>query len=216
MSKFTDCARSSRSSSNKVENDLIARSNKKRLRAELKALRAGWDPVALSEIDEMAMARLLHLPELDRAENVFCFLGAHHLGEQETEPLIASLQARGKTVGIPFISSTGADGSEPRMEARVFEGRSSLVRNEWGLLEPTTATLPKDQVDLAIVPCLGISTVGHRIGFGKAYYDRYLRNCACTTVCLSRDFALIAPFETDTYDVRMDVVVTERRVVRFV
>lgn len=185
------------------------------VRATLKSRRAAFNREQLASIDESVFRRLLRQPEVYRARSVFCFVGVPGLGEPDTLPLIEELRSKGVLVGVPVVTSHGGS-EQPAMEARVFEGRDGLVPNRWGLLEPQTEALSADAFDLAIVPALGVSPVGHRIGFGKGFYDRYLQNFRGFAVCPCRQFAIVPPFSSEPTDVPMDMIVTERAVVRIV
>lgn len=57
---------------------------------------------------------------------------------------------------------------------------NDLIENKWGIQEPTSTTLIyPENVDAFLVPLLCFDILGHRVGFGKGYYDHYfskLRN----------------------------------------
>ena len=59
-----------------------------------------------------------------------------------------------------------------------FEGRHQLEKNRWEILEPKTGTHAEaKEIDLVMVPLLAVDKQGHRIGYGKGYYDRFLKLC---------------------------------------
>ncbi|GAB3945368.1 5-formyltetrahydrofolate cyclo-ligase [Spirosoma harenae] len=64
-----------------------------------------------------------------------------------------------------------------------------LAENRWGIPEPVDRDTPiaSNQIDLVLVPLLAFDTVGHRVGYGKGYYDRFLADCRpdCLKVGLS-------------------------------
>lgn len=53
-----------------------------------------------------------------------------------------------------------------------------LLHNRWSILEPGTGDLvDPETIDLVIVPMLCCDRTGHRVGYGKGVYDRFLRRC---------------------------------------
>ncbi len=82
-----------------------------------------------------------------------------------------------------------------------FEGLQQLQTSAWGIQEPKQGikTLV-EEIDMVVVPLLVIDRRGHRVGYGKGYYDRFLKTCNrdCKTIGLS----FFKPVEliTDTID----------------
>lgn len=59
-----------------------------------------------------------------------------------------------------------------------FEATDELVLNTMGIYEPNQDKLiPSHQIDCFLVPLLGFDLCGHRLGFGKGYYDKYFSTC---------------------------------------
>jgi 5-formyltetrahydrofolate cyclo-ligase len=53
----------------------------------------------------------------------------------------------------------------------------TLSENKWGIKEPIPLNkLMPIQMDAILVPLLGFDLIGHRVGFGKGFYDRYFEN----------------------------------------
>ncbi len=54
---------------------------------------------------------------------------------------------------------------------------NNLVEHKWGIQEPMPITkILREQMDVILVPLLCFDLSGHRVGFGKGYYDQYLAN----------------------------------------
>jgi len=59
-----------------------------------------------------------------------------------------------------------------------YEATHELVLNSLGIHEPNqNKMIPSEQIDCFLVPLLGFDLLGHRIGFGKGYYDKYFFSC---------------------------------------
>ena len=60
---------------------------------------------------------------------------------------------------------------------------SPLRENQLGIREPQFGeTYQPDQVDIVLVPLLVFDMTGHRVGYGKGFYDRFLAECRADTL----------------------------------
>jgi 5-formyltetrahydrofolate cyclo-ligase len=133
--------------------------------------------------------------------------------EVQTGGIIGRMFAEGRRVAVPLI--------DPPSETLIFyeiHGLGDLSPGHFGILEPgrDTPPIPLDETDLILVPLVAWDDRGHRIGYGKGYFDRALAS-------RGRSFAVGLALESQRTrkvpdgpsDVRLDMVVTERRVLRF-
>jgi len=87
-----------------------------------------------------------------------------------------------------------------------------LTENRWGIPEPLAPThpIPATDVDLVLVPLLAFDMTGHRVGYGKGYYDRFL--ATCRPDCLKIGLSLFGPVEritdAESTDIRLDSCLT--------
>ncbi|HEX2607927.1 MAG TPA: 5-formyltetrahydrofolate cyclo-ligase [Flavisolibacter sp.] len=103
---------------------------------------------------------------------------------------------------------------EGAMQAVVCHADTGFELNEWGIPEPIGAEIAApDQLQLVLVPMLGFDTTGHRIGYGKGYYDRYLMNCseACLKIGLCYYEPIAELEDSDEFDVPLDFCITPQR-----
>lgn len=64
------------------------------------------------------------------------------------------------------------------MEHFIYEDRKQIVENSWGIPEPTYGNqIDVSKIDIVIVPLLIGDLKGHRVGYGKGFYDRFLASC---------------------------------------
>ena len=111
-----------------------------------------------------------------------------------------------KTVrALPF-----ARRSPPDLEYRVWDGTPPRAVDECGIPASDGAAVVPDVV---LVPCVGYTATGHRLGYGGGYFDRWLaahpQVCAVGVAWADArlDDAELAPAP---HDVRLALVVTER------
>jgi 5-formyltetrahydrofolate cyclo-ligase len=88
-----------------------------------------------------------------------------------------------------------------------------LVPGKLGLLEPGAGSpaVNPAEVDVWIVPGVGFTATGDRLGRGAGYYDRTLALARPDAVKVGLCFAccLVDSLPTEPHDVRLDWVVTE-------
>ena len=117
-------------------------------------------------------------------------------------PLIKRLRREGKVVYVPFMEGKSF---------RLVKYRYPLERKRFGIKEPKySKQYRKRQIDIAVVPIVGMDATYRRVGFGKGMYDRFfekeMKNIA-TTVFVARTLCYSERIVTDDYDVKADVVI---------
>ena len=156
--------------------------------------------------------RLAQLPELAAADVVYAYWPHLAVREVDIRPVLCYLRALGCTIGLPVVDFAC---DEPRMEHRVWNSEKQMQANRWGVLEPVTGqTLTLDKIDAVLVPALGLDQAGHRVGFGKGYYDRFLSGIDAVFVCPIFAECRVPCIKTEPHDVSVDVIVTEHDVMR--
>jgi len=63
-----------------------------------------------------------------------------------------------------------------------------------------------------LVPCLAYDSYGYRIGYGKGYYDRFLSAFEGTKIGLCYSDFKLDKLPRGKYDVKLDVIITEKGV----
>lgn len=104
------------------------------------------------------------------------------------------------------------------LENIFYEGPQQLEKSAWGIPEPKQGVpTPEEKIDMIIVPLLAVDKLGHRIGYGKGYYDRLLTKTH--PACQKVGFSLFGPVEiiddVDAHDVALNSCVTPEGVMVF-
>jgi len=96
------------------------------------------------------------------------------------------------------------------LELRAFNGLNELVTgSSFGIKEPHTGELvnPID-IDFAIIPGIAFDLSGNRLGRGKGYYDRFLKQTQAYKVAVGFDFQILDKVPVAPFDVPVDIVIT--------
>ncbi|MBX7084508.1 MAG: 5-formyltetrahydrofolate cyclo-ligase [Nannocystaceae bacterium] len=185
------------------------------LRAALRARRAAL-PQAQCVADSAALAAaLVRWPAFVAAARVIAFVGVG--GEPDTAPIFAAAWARGAAVWLPRVEGA-------TLVFHAVARDEPLVRSRMGLHEPAPGQgglvdLRALAPALVLVPGLGFSRSGARIGFGRGYYDRALAPIRDDDRCVRVGVAFAAfvdppegPVPMLAHDVPMHALATERGV----
>lgn len=113
-------------------------------------------------------------------------------------------------IGIPKMNGK-------KLESIYFEGLHQLEKNSVGIQEPKQGIeAPVEKIDLVLVPVLLADRKGNRLGYGKGYYDRFLKTCRKD--CIRAGVSLLEPVESvpaESHDVPLTHLITPSGVVRF-
>ena len=122
--------------------------------------------------------RLIDYVPWEKLKVVHLYMPIIQNNEVDTFPLIKHLRKTKSAIRIVIPKV------EPGSQlAHYFLSNSTkLVPNVWGIPEPVDAvTADINEINLVIVPMVIFDKKGHRIGYGKGYYDRFLAQCNAAT-----------------------------------
>ncbi len=133
--------------------------------------------------------------------------------EVDTWPIIDWAKAKGIKVVI-----SKSDLADNLLTHLLYEKKSQLMNNRWGIPEPQGGTIiPEEKIDLVLIPLLIFDRQGHRVGYGKGYYDRFLAGCRPDT--LKVGLSLFSPIDRiadiNKQDIKLDYCITPQGVINF-
>lgn len=133
--------------------------------------------------------------------------------EVDTKILILKMLKDKKEVYVPKI-----DINSNYMEAVRISSLNDLKENQFGTLEPieySNISNP-NEIDVLIAPAIAFDIYGNRIGYGKGYYDTYIKRVThnMLKVGLVYDFQIVDDVNANEYDENMDIIITEKRILR--
>ncbi len=126
--------------------------------------------------------------------------------EVRTDLIIEAAKKSGKKVALPTVEGN-------KLAFYEMSSGKYLVRGRFGIMEP----LPYGRttnMDLVIVPGIAFDKLGHRVGYGKGYYDRFLWNRSIFSIGLAYSFQIVEKISHSKNDQKMKAVATEDGIVR--
>lgn len=154
-----------------------------------------------SDIRQQALTKLKNLPlELKEAKNLklqtkilnevkpYSTISIFESFDWEvnTNPIVESLLKQGKQVVVPKV----------------------LTKTEMVMIDiESNEVIPKEKIEVIIVPCVAFYKK-HRIGYGRGYYDRYLKDYKGQTILLAFKEQK-TEFTPDSFDVPVNKIIAE-------
>ena len=182
--------------------------DKSSLRSNYLAVRQGIPARTRYESDSSISSALLAFPLFSTASLVLTYVSRS--SEVGTRDLIETLLASGRRVAVPRT-----DLASKSMTFHEIGSLDELSPRTMGILEPPESApalvLPSQLVgSVCLVPGLVFDGVGHRIGYGGGYYDRFLAFYPGDKIGLARTTMISSnPLPTDGQDVPVDFIATE-------
>lgn len=151
--------------------------------------------------------------DLIRIKFLHCFLPIEKFNEVNTKIILQKIWRE-----FPHIKTL-----VPRVNFQTNEienlslaPETSLVKNVWQIDEPAHDKLIEtERIDLVLVPLLCFDAQGFRVGYGKGFYDKFLKNCRAD--CLKVGLSYFAPIpeisDANKFDVKLDFCITPEMVV---
>jgi 5-formyltetrahydrofolate cyclo-ligase len=157
------------------------------LKAELRKIykqkRALLSTLEYEKSNDLILIQFQQL-ELPFLHEVLSFFPLEDMQEPDTFLITRYLRFQNPQLDVAY-PRIEADGS---MKAIVAQEDSEFINNKYDIPELQEGKIMQPQaIDLVLVPMLTCNYKGHRVGYGKGYYDKYLMHCRadCLKVGLS-------------------------------
>jgi len=178
----------------------LRRDAKRQLRTRIGAIRRAVPGEARAARSRKIAAHVIAHEAFVNADVITAYVQMR--GEVDPTPIVEAARAAGKTVALPRI-----DWGEESMRFFAWDAEAELEESGMGFLQPAAdaVAIADADVNLVLTPALAIDLRGHRIGFGKGFYDEFLRRLPnATSIALIFDFQRLAEVPDTPGDVPVD------------
>lgn len=186
---------------------------KKELRKKYKAKRK---ELTIERIDDLSLEIANHLIPLDIWDATYfhLFLPIEEHKEVNTEYILQILHAKDKEVVV-----SKSDFKTLQMTHYLLTDNTAIKKNQYNIPEPVDGIeVPTTKINVVFVPLLAFDDNGNRVGYGKGFYDQFLKGCEsnCLKIGLSV-FEVEEELIDDVFenDIPLDLCVTPKKVYRF-
>ena len=122
------------------------------------------------------------------------------------------LEQQGKTL---FTSQVNRE--ENRLDTLQLPPEASFFLDEWGIPVPQESVrVTATKIQVVFVPLLAYDKSGHRLGFGKGFYDRFLASLEQPVLKVGLSF--FTPEEAipvEPHDIPLDYCITPEQILKF-
>uniref|UniRef100_A0A194AN03 5-formyltetrahydrofolate cyclo-ligase n=1 Tax=Pinctada fucata TaxID=50426 RepID=A0A194AN03_PINFU len=188
----------------------VVKSAKAVLRKKLKIKLADLSDHVKQEQSKVVERKLLSLKEFQHSQRVSLYLNM--ADEVQTTGILRHLLNTQKDCFIPHY--TGTDMKMVRIKS--WEDFQSLPETKWKIKQPADSDIRENALDtggldVILIPGLGFTTDGARLGRGKGYYDTYLSKCEASgfkplTIALAFNEQICQSVPTEETDRLIDIV----------
>jgi len=91
----------------------------------------------------------------------------------------------------------------------VVSNLEKLEKGNFEIMEPKDSCKKAEKIDCVLIPTVGVSKSGVRLGYGKGYYDRFLSLTDAVKISLTYSKQIVKSIPSDSHDIKMDWIVTE-------
>ncbi|MGK4566712.1 5-formyltetrahydrofolate cyclo-ligase [Flavobacterium sp. 3HN19-14] len=186
--------------------------NKKNLRIKYKSLR---QQLSETEIEEKSLAianQALKLPVWEKTY-FHIFLPIAEQKEVDTEFLLHLLSGKDKEIVV-----SKSDFKTHAMIHYLLTDNTKIRKNDYNIPEPVDGIeVPSSKIDVVFVPLLAFDKIGHRVGYGKGFYDKFLSECKPDAIKIGLSFYEAEDLIEDIFDndIRLDYCVTPEKIWEF-
>ncbi len=187
---------------------LDIRERKNILRSELKARRSLIPADKKALYDAAICKSIMSLPCFAQAETILLYSSVK--GEIDLSSLAINALDMGKKVAYPLSNK-----DDLTMTFKYVSSLSELVCGSYSIPEPPkdAPNFSNDTRALCVVPALAFDELGFRLGYGKGYYDRFLKSFNGAIVGAVYSELLCELLPHGYYDVAVETIITERRII---
>jgi len=177
------------------------------IREEIKEKRRSISEINRERKSHQIFDKFISLPELKEVTNLLVYIS--HTEEVVTHFMVKRLLQSDITLYTPKVEGD-------TLIACRLDHWEDLEFGAFGILEPKEVIEIKhpSEFDIIMVPGVAFSKKGDRMGQGKGFYDRYLKESTAVKVGLAYDEQILDELPTEEHDVPMDIIITDSTIIR--
>lgn len=184
---------------------MTTKNQKEIIRAETLKKRLAYLKSHLDAKSKKIAKKLSELKEFKKAKNILFYMPIKN--EVDIFPFLKK-ELKKKHI---FLPRTKGKFLEPRLVRSVHDLQ---IAGKFKILEPkaTCKKIEKKDLDIVIVPGIAYCHTCYRIGFGKGYYDRFLKDIKALKIGLAYEFQMHENIPAESHDQKMDLIITELKI----
>jgi len=185
---------------------------KTELRKLYKLKRNALNADAVEDLSFEIANRLLNLPIWDKSY-YHVFLSIQEFKEVNTELILNILSGKDKHIVI-----SKSDFKTLEMTHFLLTDSTVIKIGHFNIPEPVDGIeISTEKIEVVFVPLLAFDKQGHRVGYGKGFYDVFLKNCSPKTIKIGLSFfeAEEVIEDSNEHDMKLDFCISPNQVYSF-
>jgi 5-formyltetrahydrofolate cyclo-ligase len=141
------------------------------------------------------------------------FLSIKEYKEVNTDYILNILSGKDKNIVI-----SKSDFSSGSLTNFLLTDNTVIKKNSYNIPEPVDGiAISPSSIEVVFVPLLAFDLQGHRVGYGKGFYDKFLAECNPETIKIGLSFFEAETIIEDIFenDMALDYCMTPKQVYRF-
>ena len=134
------------------------------------------------------------------AQNIACYFPIG--SEVNTHDIMLDILKQNKNLLLPKV--IGDD-----IEFYIVPNLEKLESGHFEIMEPKDSCEKAKKIDCVLIPTVGVSKLGVRLGYGRGYYDRFLSSTDIVKISLTYSKQIVKSIPNDSHDIKMDWIITE-------
>lgn len=183
--------------------------SKKNLRNEMILRRKNLSTIYRDKFSTEIVQKFLRTDIYKNSSNIMAYMSMRE--EVQLREIFENVFAQNKKISLPIIIERGIikPAYLPNFEA-LEVGEFNILTVKKNLRE----FVDIKKIDCVIVPGVAFDIHGKRLGMGGGYYDRFLKLTSAKKIALAFDFQIIDDVPTELHDISVDLIITERRIIK--
>lgn len=178
--------------------------DKSSLRKLLLAKRDGLSADFIEIASKKIHKNLKKIPAYNSAKIIAAY---YSIGsEVRTYCILEEIISEGKILALPRVD-------QDRLVFHQVEKFKDLQKGEFDIMEPKQNSQIINKFDVVIVPAIAATKNGHRLGYGKGFYDRFLSGVQTTTITLVYSKFVVKNIPLSEGDIKINWIVTEDQII---
>ncbi|MEO7658716.1 MAG: 5-formyltetrahydrofolate cyclo-ligase [Pyrinomonadaceae bacterium] len=168
-----------------------------------------------AELSRQIADKLFGSVQLAGVGTLHCFILIEKFNEIDTSLIFDRVWSDFPSIrtAVPRINPSNGE-----LENYLYDAQTPLIENRWGIREPVSGEMiAPSELDIVLVPLLCFDESGHRVGYGKGFYDKLLSICRpdCRKLGLSFFPPVLKITDTAPHDIQLDACITPERMFSF-
>ena len=143
---------------------------------------------------------LKRITSFTNSQNIACYFPIG--SEVNTRDIMLDILQQDKNLLLPKIVNDN-------LEFYIVPNLEKLEKGSFEIMEPKDSCKKAEKINCILIPTVGISKTGIRLGYGKGYYDKFLSSTDAVKISLTYAKQIVKSIPNDSHDVKIDWIITE-------